>query len=82
MEQNQQEANKGMLHNGEHSLSQAPHKPSTQQPWESLKGEGNITFPGTKNLIPSMSQLQDGPSLVCPWTRYRTRFPSFFHLGL
>lgn len=36
MGQNQQEANKGMLHNGEHSLSQALHTPSTQQ---SLKGE-------------------------------------------
>lgn len=39
MGQNQQEANKGMLHNGKHSLSQAPHKPSTQQPWYSLNGE-------------------------------------------
>ena len=37
MGQNQQEANKGMLHNGEHSLSQAPHKP--QHSWDSLKGE-------------------------------------------
>lgn len=39
MGQNQQEANKGMLHNGEHSLSQAPHKPSKQQSWDSFKGE-------------------------------------------
>ena len=39
MGQNKQEANKGMLYNGEHNLSQAPHKPSTQQSWDSLKGE-------------------------------------------